>query len=100
MTSSARTAFLPLPGRDDPRPVLAVVVEHLEHVPLYCLVDTGSLRTRLPAWIAEAAGLDLSAAATERIAVGGMTYLARFDHVQLRTHYGVVTCGAWFCDGW
>ena len=97
----ASFAPLPLPGRPEPRPVLDVVLDGRDDVPLLCLIDTGSLRTRLPGWVSEVLGLDLAGAPEERAVVGGVSTLSRHAHVQ-RSHRPAyeVPAGVWFCDGW
>ena len=64
---------LPGPGGGDltPRPVVDVWLEGLDLTGVACLFDTGALRTRFSADLAEIAGIDLSEAPTERFAVGG-----------------------------
>jgi hypothetical protein len=64
------------------------------------LLDTGALHNRFAAWVAEAAGIDLSAARQEHIALGNFVTAAREAPVQLTL--GEVTWEApvWFCDPW
>lgn len=95
-------SFKELPGtsEDYARPAVPVVVEGLERAPQLCLLDTGALHNRFGHWVAEAAGIDLSTADKERIAVGGVVCDAREAPVQLAI--GDVTWDApvWFCDPW
>lgn len=97
-----RLGFRPLPGAQDitPRPILDVRVSGLPRFGLGCLVDTGSLHNRFAAWVAEAAGLDLSGVPTQSIGVGGRPTIARTVPVTLGV--GEVTWEApvSFCDPW
>jgi hypothetical protein len=97
-------AFRTLPGIDStPRARLDVRIGGAEDVPLACLVDTGSLRTRLPRWLADVAGIGLDRAPQERINVGGRRgIVASHAHVELAVDQAKVraACGVWFCEGW
>lgn len=97
-----RFPFKELPGtsRDYLRPAVPVIVEGISRAPQLCLLDTGALHNRFGAWVADAAGIDLGAAATERFAVGGFVTSARSAPVELKV--GDVTWDApvWFCDPW
>lgn len=94
--------FKELPGaiRDHLRPVVPVTVEGISRAPQLCLLDTGALHNRFGAWVADAAGIDLSGAENEHLAVGGFATVARRAQVQLTL--GKVTWEApvWFCDPW
>jgi len=94
--------FKELPGarRDYLRPVVPVAVEGISRAPQLCLLDTGALHNRFGAWGAAAAGIDLTDADEERLAVGGFSTVARRAQVQLTL--GTVTWDApvWFCDPW
>ncbi|HEX9123271.1 MAG TPA: hypothetical protein VF984_07920, partial [Actinomycetota bacterium] len=61
---------------------------------------TGALQNRFAAWVAEAAGVDLSGADEDRFAVGGFRSIGRQASVQLTL--GDVTWEApvWFCEPW
>jgi Aspartyl protease len=97
-----RFPFKELPGssRDYLRPAVPVTVEGITRAPQLCLLDTGALHNRFAAWVAEAAGLDLSGADEERFALGGFEAMGRRAMVQLAL--GDVTWEApvWFCDPW
>jgi hypothetical protein len=81
--------------------VLDVVLDGRDDMPLLCLIDTGSLRTRLPGWVSEALGIDLEGATEERAVVGGVATLCRHAHVSVRIgQHDEVPAGVWFCDGW
>jgi hypothetical protein len=58
------------------------------------------LHNRFAAWVANAAGIDLTAADEERFAVAGFIAAARRASIQLTL--GEVTWEApmWFCDPW
>lgn len=94
--------FRELPGtpQDYVRPVVPVLVEGMARAPQLCLLDTGSLHNRFGAWVAAAAGIDLTAVEAEHVAVGGFVTAARRSGVQLTL--GDVTWEApvWFCDPW
>jgi hypothetical protein len=86
-----------------PRPVCSVVIDGAVHAPLFCLVDTGSLRSRFPVWLATLLGIDLSGAPEETFSVGGQpSVTARQARVRLFvTEIGrEVECGVWFCEPW
>ena len=97
-----RFPFKELPGtpRDYLRPAVPVTVAGMTRAPQLCLLDTGALHNRFAAWVAEAVGIDLTAAYEERFAVGGFVAVGRRTSVQLTL--GDVTWEApvWFCDPW
>lgn len=96
-----RFPFQPLPGAELPsRPVLPVWIAGLPEAAQLCLLDTGSLRTRLPAWIAEAAGIDLEAAPTETAAIGGFRTTGRATRVGLTLGAHGFEAPVLFCDPW
>ena len=66
-----RFPFKELPGTsgDYLRPAVPVTVEGIARAPQLCLLDTGALHNRFAAWVADAAGIDLTAADEERFAV-------------------------------
>jgi hypothetical protein len=94
--------FKELPGTtgDYLRPAVPVTVEGIPRAPQLCLLDTGALHNRFGAWVAEAAGIELSDAEEQRLAVGGFQTGARQALVRLTL--GDVTWEApvWFCDPW
>lgn len=94
--------FKELPGtsRDYLRPVVPVAVEGISRAPQLCLLDTGALHNRFAGWIAEAAGVDLSEADEERVAVGGFMTTARHASVQLTLGDFTWEAPVWFCDPW
>ena len=81
------------------RPLIDVSIDEFEQ-PLRCLIDTGSLRTRLPGWIADALVLDLAESPSERVSVGGRITTARQSHVSLVLAGGTVPSSVWFCEPW
>ena len=94
--------FKELPGttRDYLRPVVPVIVEGISRAPQLCLLDMGALHNRFAAWVADAAGIDLTGAEGERLAVGGFTTLARRAQVQLTLAKVTWEAPVWFCDPW
>jgi hypothetical protein len=94
--------FKELPGTtgDYLRPAVPVTVEGIPRAPQLCLLDTGALHNRFGAWVAEAAGIELSDAEEQRLAAGGFQTGARQALVRLTL--GDVTWEApvWFCDPW
>jgi hypothetical protein len=68
--------------------VVDVWLEGIDLTGLACLLDTGALRTRFSAELAELAGIDLSDALTERFAVGGQIVEGATAHVTLRMKSG------------
>jgi hypothetical protein len=94
--------FKELPGtsRDYLRPAVPVTVEGMPRAPQLCLLDTGALHNRFAAWTAEAAGIDLTGADHQRVALGGFVTTAR--QVPVRMTLGDATWEApvWFCDPW
>jgi hypothetical protein len=97
-----RLSFKELPGatHDYLRPVVPVLVEGLPRAPQLCLVDTGALHNRFGSWVAEAAGIELEAGATEIIALGGFMTEARTVPVQLRIGDAAWEAPVSFCDPW
>jgi len=96
-----RYPFLELPGeRLTLRPVVPIVVEGLPDAPQLCLVDSGSLRNRFGAWVAEAAGISLEDAPRERVGIGGGATVARVARVELSLGGATFEAPVWFCDPW
>ena len=97
-----RYAFKQLPGQAGVfrRPVVPVVVEGFSTAPQECLLDTGSLRNRFDAWIADSTGIDLSGAAEEVIALGGFSTVARTVRAALSIGDFRWEAPVSFCDPW
>jgi hypothetical protein len=98
-----RFPFLELPGGSGPllRPVLPVGVEGLPDAPQRCLADAGAVDNRLPAWVAEAAGLPLAdALAADEVVVGGVRTTGRALRVALTLGDVGFEAPVWFCDPW
>jgi hypothetical protein len=97
-----RFEFLELPGEETTlaRPVIPVQVEDLEVAPQLCLVDTGATANRFGAWLADAAGIDLSGAPEASIAVGGLTTRARHSRANLTIAGARYDAPVTFCDPW
>jgi hypothetical protein len=87
-----------------PRPVVDIALEGLASAPVGCLVDSGALRTRMSAEFARLAGIDLSAAPTERFYVGGLETAGTMARVGLTVINGTEEFSweapVWFCDPW
>jgi len=97
-----RFDFKELPGveSDYARPVVPVTVEGLPRAPQLCLLDTGALHNRFGVWLAEAAGIDLSAGEESQLAIGGIVARAREAQVQLTVGGVTWETAVWFCDPW
>jgi len=97
-----RFPFKELPGTSEDylRPAVPVTVEGMARAPQLCLLDTGALHNRFAAWVAHAAGIDLSAADEERFALGGFVTAARRASVQLTLGEVTWEDPVWFCDPW
>ncbi len=82
------------------RPVLDIVVEGMDEAPIRCLVDSGSVNTLLPTWVADLAGVTLDTAERRALGVGGSVVNAAFVDVQLTlgNHSWEATVG--FCENW
>lgn len=91
-------------GELTPRPVIDVWLEGLDLTPLGCLVDTGALRTRFSAELAELAGIELGDGPRERLAIGGTVVEGEAARVTLRIGTGAEAsawdAAVWFCDPW
>jgi len=83
-----------------PRPILGVHVEGIEEADLPCLVDSGSLHNRFPAWIATQAGIDLGGTEPVSLGVGGRPTIARTVSVRLRFADHHWEAPVSFCDPW
>jgi hypothetical protein len=103
-----RFAFreVPDPGSKSvrPRPIVDVVVEGLEIAPHACLLDSGATAVRFGIDLAEICGIDLAAAPTTQLAVGGARVTGRMAEVSLRIadeqESYEWTAPAWFCEPW
>ncbi|MDQ2826674.1 MAG: retropepsin-like domain-containing protein [Actinomycetota bacterium] len=70
------------------------------NVTVLSLVDSGSLHNRFALWVAETAGIDLSRASVERIAVGGTVTQARTVITALQLGEFTWEAPVSFCDLW
>ncbi|MEO8292760.1 MAG: retropepsin-like aspartic protease [Actinomycetota bacterium] len=97
-----RFPFKELPGtpEDYLRPAVPIILEGMVRAPQLCLLDTGALHNRFAAWVAEAAGIDLTDADEERFAVGGFVSVGRRASVQLTLGEETWEASVWFCDPW
>jgi hypothetical protein len=97
---------MPDPGSESvrPRPIVDVVVEGLEIAPQACLLDSGATAVRFGIELAELCGVDLGAAPTSQLAVGGALVTARMADVSLRVaddrESYEWTAPVWFCEPW
>ncbi len=87
-----------------PRPIIDVVVEGLDVAPQACLLDSGATAIRLGAHVAELCGVDLTAAPSKQLGVGGALVTARMAEVGLLLadedesyEWGAPV---WFCEPW
>jgi hypothetical protein len=83
-----------------PRPLLDLAVADVDDALFPCLVDSGSLNTLLPDWIADAAGVDLSSAEVRRLSVAGTVTEARFRPAGLSAAGHTWEAPLGFCDPW
>ena len=83
-----------------PHPLLDVAVADLDEAVFPCLVDTGSLNSLLPSWIADAAGLALQGAEATMLSVAGTATQARFCPVLLTAVDHAWKAVVGFCDPW
>lgn len=97
---------LPGPGRTTlrPRPIVDVVVDGLDIAPQACLLDSGATAVRFGMFVAEICGVDLSAAPTQLLGVGGARVTARMAEVDLLVGDGKDShpwnAPVWFCEPW
>ena len=94
--------FTELPGiaGGAPRPLLDVQVADLDDVLVPCLVDSGSLHTLLPNWVADAGGIDLRRADTRRLGVAAADTTASFVTAQLTAGDHMWEAEVGFCAPW
>ncbi len=64
------------------------------------MLDTGALHNRFGGWLAEAAGIDLSAGRESKLAIGGIVASAREAQVQLTVGDQTWQTEVWFCEPW
>jgi hypothetical protein len=95
-----RFPFLELPGEEIPRPVVPVALGGLEEAPWLSLIDTGALRNIFGRRIADAGGIPLVDAPTERLVVAGLVTEASVARVDLELAEVRFDAAIWFCDPW
>jgi hypothetical protein len=101
-----RFEFLELPveaagvGGQLMRPMVPVQVADLAQAPQLCLVDTGATTNRFGAWLAQAAGIDLSGAPETPIVVGGIQSTARDARCDLTVAGVRYDAPVSFCEPW
>ena len=91
---------LPGEGLGVARPVLDIVVEGLVEAPLRCLVDSGSIHTLMPTWVASEAGLELDGCEDRSLRLGGGEVTARFARAHLSVAGQRWEAPVGFCDPW
>ena len=82
------------------RPVLDVVVEGMAIAPIRCLVDSGSVHTLMPRWVAGEAGVDVSDVSADPLRVGGSHTEARHVDVLLAVGDHAWEASVGFCEPW
>jgi hypothetical protein len=91
-------------GELTPRPVVDIALEGLLAAPMECLLDTGSLRTRMSAELAPLAGIELDDTLTEGLFVAGLRTVGRLARVNLTVTNGTEEFSwdapVWFCEPW
>lgn len=92
--------YTELPGDGWPRPLLDVAVADMDDVRVPCLVDSGSLHTLLPAWLADAAGIPLGGAERRVLAVAAAGTDVAFTSLQLTAANHRWEAEVGFCDPW
>ncbi|OWY59878.1 hypothetical protein B7486_72205 [cyanobacterium TDX16] len=94
--------YTELPGDDDvvPRPLVDVVVGDADDVVVPCLVDSGSVHTLLPTWVADLAAIDLAGAEHRALGLGGSTTDAAMVTVALNVGEHRWEAEVGFCDPW
>ena len=97
-----RLSFVELPGSRSTlaRPAVPVQIEDLDQSPQLCLVDTGSTGNRFGAWLAEAAGIDLSGAPSETVAIAGLRTTAQHARADVTVAGLRYEAPVTFCDPW
>jgi hypothetical protein len=83
-----------------PRAVVPVHLEDLDDAPQLCLVDTGATTNRFGAWLAEATGVDLARAPSDRVVIAGVTTTARHARASLTIAGHRYDAPIAFCDPW
>lgn len=93
-------AELPQGAGDWPRPLLDVRVADMDEVHVPCLVDSGSVHTLLPAWLAGSAGISLDGVDPRGLAVAGGATDGAFTSVRLTAASSSWEAEVGFCDPW
>jgi hypothetical protein len=83
-----------------PRPLLDVAIADMADVLVPCLVDSGALNTLLPAWVADAAAIDLHGASTSVLAVAASATTASFVTTRMAAGDHTWEAEVGFCDPW
>lgn len=95
------TPFLALPGSGStvPRPAVDLMVGDAD-VGLWCLLDSGSLHNRVPAWVAALAGIGLGDAEPEVLGIGGRAVVGRTVTVPMAHGGARWEAPVSFCEDW
>jgi hypothetical protein len=83
-----------------PRPLLDIAVADMDEVRYPCLVDSGSVNTLLPRWLAEAAGISLRKVERRFVAVATTATDAALTVVRLAVGGHAWEGEVGFCDPW
>lgn len=94
--------YTELPGNIDqwPRPLLDVRVADMDEVRVPCLVDSGSVHTLLPAWLAGVAGISLDSVDRRSLGVAAGVTDGVFTTVRLTAASTSWESEVGFCDPW
>ena len=79
------------------RPLLDIKIGAAEF-DVKALVDSGSVNSLFPSWVAREAGIDLSGGSLKDIRVGGISDVATFVKVQMKTAGLVWEADVGFCS--
>jgi hypothetical protein len=94
--------YTELPGGEGvvPRPLVDLAVGDVDDVVVPCLVDSGSVHTLLPRWVADLAAIDLVGAGSRALGLGGSTTEAVMATVALTVGEHRWEAEVGFCDPW
>lgn len=91
---------LPMDAGGWARPLVDLVVAGMDDVFVPCLVDSGSLHTLVPSWVANAAGIEHDAMSPRHLRVAGAVTEARFATTRLAAGPHGWEAEVGFCDPW
>lgn len=72
----------------------------MDEAPIRCLVDSGSVNTLVPAWVADLAGVTLEGAEQRELGVGAGVVTASFIEVRLTLGDHSWHAEVGFCEPW